>query len=207
MGAVILGWLLVCPWAAGERAGSAAPAKTIRGKILAVRLDTNIVILDVGEVQGAKVGEVYRVFREDQFVAAVRVRELFPEMAAADIETKAVDIRVGDEMVNQLLVEDSSKVGPVPEPPAGKSPDSKRSHPKMGQVLIAQPLVAFNLGSAEGVRPGSKATIARGDKWIGTVTAIRVREHVTVAEVETRKADFAVGDSVLFWPEAGGREK
>jgi|GEM_PF-744480 len=68
------------------------------GQVLAINEDNNFVIIDLGEDDGAKVGQVLDVVRNSQKIASVEIIQTRKEISAADIKSVAsgTKIKVGD---------------------------------------------------------------------------------------------------------------
>jgi len=68
------------------------------GQVLAINEENNFVIVDMGEDDGAKVGQTLTIFRNSQKVATVEVIQTRKEISAADIKsvTAGSKIKIGD---------------------------------------------------------------------------------------------------------------
>jgi chromosome segregation ATPase len=68
------------------------------GQVLAINEDNNFVIIDLGEDDGAKVGQILDVVRNSQKIASVEIIQTRKEISAADIKSVAsgTKIKVGD---------------------------------------------------------------------------------------------------------------
>ncbi len=75
-----------------------APAARIEAKVIAVRPPIGRVMLSAGREQGVKVGYVFSVWRDERFIARVKVLKLFEMMSSARILETSSDeeIREGD---------------------------------------------------------------------------------------------------------------
>lgn len=65
----------------------AGPTTPIRGKVLAVRPEVNLVMLSVGSDDGVKKGYRFTVYRGEQYVGKVEVEKVFSDMSSARILT------------------------------------------------------------------------------------------------------------------------
>ncbi len=66
------------------------------GKVLSINENQNFVIIDIGENSNAKIGDVFRVFRDNQHVATVEVIQTRRDISAADIKYSKEKIAAGD---------------------------------------------------------------------------------------------------------------
>lgn len=66
------------------------------GKVLAINKDSNFVIIDLGEDAGVKVGDAFRVYREEKAIAGVEVIQTRKNIAACDIKSETAPIKIGD---------------------------------------------------------------------------------------------------------------
>lgn len=78
-----------------------APAPQVKdiqseGKILAVNKENNFVIIDLGKDSGLRVGDIFKVYRDDEPVATIEVIEVRKRIAACDIKKEITSIKVGD---------------------------------------------------------------------------------------------------------------
>lgn len=89
---------VVAPLAAA--ADIAATGNKIRGKVLSLNEENSFVILDVGENQGVKKGEVLHVYQGQRPVATLEVIQVRANVCAADIKEKTADIKVGNIIIN-----------------------------------------------------------------------------------------------------------
>ena len=63
----------------------ATPSEPIKGKVMAVRKDVNLVMLSVGTDQGVKAGYRFIVYRSDEYIGKVEVEQTFKDMCSARI--------------------------------------------------------------------------------------------------------------------------
>ena len=66
--------------------------------------EAGVVILNQGRDHGVRLGDKFTLYRGSSFVATARVREAAREWAAATIELKHLEPRVGDEASNHMLL-------------------------------------------------------------------------------------------------------
>lgn len=69
---------------------------TLTGKVLAVNKDNNFVVVDLGADAGVKMGDTFRVYRQDTMVGSVEVIQVRPDISACDINTEQTPIKIGD---------------------------------------------------------------------------------------------------------------
>jgi len=83
---------------ASEKASSNKNKPASAGQVLAINEENNFVIVDMGEDDGAKVGQALTIFRNSQKVATVEVIQTRKEISAADIKsvTAGSKIKIGD---------------------------------------------------------------------------------------------------------------
>jgi chromosome segregation ATPase len=67
-----------------------------KGKVLAVNREHNFIVIDLGEEQGVKVGDIFSIYRDDQKIANVEVIQTRKNVSACDIRQQSTNIRVGD---------------------------------------------------------------------------------------------------------------
>lgn len=75
--------------------GPEAPAKN-QAHIVSINQDNNFVILDMGEKDGLKIGDSFRVYRGPKEIAKLEVIQIRRDIAAADIKKKTMPLQVGD---------------------------------------------------------------------------------------------------------------
>jgi len=73
-----------------------AEIKEFPGKVLAVNLESNFVVIDLGSSSGVKVGDVFNVYRDARSVGSIGVIQTRPNIAACDIKRMSTPIRIGD---------------------------------------------------------------------------------------------------------------
>ncbi len=68
------------------------------GKVIAVNEENNFIVIDLGESKGIRVGNIFKVLRDNKQIAAVEVIQTRKDIAAADIRQiePGTKIRVGD---------------------------------------------------------------------------------------------------------------
>jgi hypothetical protein len=66
------------------------------GKILAINRDSNFIIMDLGEEAGVKIGDEFKVYRLDKTIASLEVIQTRRNIAACDIKSEIVPIKIGD---------------------------------------------------------------------------------------------------------------
>jgi predicted nucleic acid-binding Zn-ribbon protein len=66
------------------------------GKILAVNLESNFVVIDLGSSAGVKVGNVFGVYRDARSVGSIEVIQVRPNIAACDIKRSSTALKIGD---------------------------------------------------------------------------------------------------------------
>ncbi|MDP2927236.1 MAG: hypothetical protein Q8N80_00305 [Candidatus Omnitrophota bacterium] len=80
------------PATGGERAGIQA----FPGKILAVNLDSNFVVIDLGSSFGVKVGDVFNVYRDARSIGSIGVIQTRANISACDIKRMSTPLKIGD---------------------------------------------------------------------------------------------------------------
>lgn len=66
------------------------------GKILAVNRDNNFVIIDLGQDSGVKVGDAFKVYRDEKPVASIEITQVRRSISACDIKKEMNQIKIGD---------------------------------------------------------------------------------------------------------------
>lgn len=74
----------------------------IRGKVLQVDSDQNLVVLNVGRNQGVRKNFEFKLWRDDQFLATVYVDDVQDNMSAARIVTQVQPVQRGDNAWTRL---------------------------------------------------------------------------------------------------------
>jgi chromosome segregation ATPase len=65
-------------------------------KVVAVNKDNNFVIIDLGEDSGVKIGDTFRVFKNESVIAHLEVMQVRKAITACDIKKESAPISVGD---------------------------------------------------------------------------------------------------------------
>lgn len=82
------------------KAQSETPMKKMSGsgQVLAINEDNNFVIIDIGEDRGAKVGQIFTLYRNNMKIATVEVIQTRKEISAADIKNlmPGSKVKIGD---------------------------------------------------------------------------------------------------------------
>ncbi|MDD4900376.1 MAG: hypothetical protein PHG68_07335 [Candidatus Omnitrophica bacterium] len=82
---------------AAETSAASIPQK--EGKISAVNRDNNFVIIDLGEEQSARVGDVFNVYNKaNKPIGVVEIIETRKAISACDIQRENEKIQVGDKV-------------------------------------------------------------------------------------------------------------
>jgi predicted nucleic acid-binding Zn-ribbon protein len=66
------------------------------GHIVSINADNNFVIIDIGDKDGAKIGNAYRVFRGNKEIAKIETIQVRRDISAADIKKRVTALQVGD---------------------------------------------------------------------------------------------------------------
>jgi chromosome segregation ATPase len=78
-----------------EETPAGEPSKN-QAHIVSINQDNNFVIIDMGEKDGIKMGDAFRVYRGSKEIARLEVIQLRRDIAAADIKKKTAQLQVGD---------------------------------------------------------------------------------------------------------------
>jgi septal ring factor EnvC (AmiA/AmiB activator) len=70
-------------------------AETV-GSVTAVNRENNFVIIDLGEESGIKVGDVFKVFRQNTEIGSVETIQTRKGLAACDIKRETIPLKAGD---------------------------------------------------------------------------------------------------------------
>jgi chromosome segregation ATPase len=70
------------------------------GKVLSINENQNFVIIDIGENNNVKIGDVFRIFRNNEHVATVEVIQTRKDISAADIKYSKDKIAAGDSVTS-----------------------------------------------------------------------------------------------------------
>jgi len=71
---------------------------TLVGKVLAINQDNNFVIVDMGEDNGIKVGNTFKVWRDAKPIAHLEAIQVRKTISACDIKKQMSPIKVGDQV-------------------------------------------------------------------------------------------------------------
>ena len=77
---------------------SKAQIQEFSGKILAVNLESNFVVVDLGSSSGVKVGDVFNVYRDARSIGSISVIQTRVGISACDIKKMSVPLRIGDQV-------------------------------------------------------------------------------------------------------------
>jgi len=84
---------------------SASPADKLKaeiqefgGKVLAVNLESNFVVIDLGSASGVDVGDIFKVYRDGRDIGALSVIQTRSSIAACDIKRMSTPMRIGDQV-------------------------------------------------------------------------------------------------------------
>ena len=66
------------------------------GKILAINLESNFVVIDLGSSVGVKVGDVFNVYRETKSIGSLSVVQTRANISACDIKKMSTALKIGD---------------------------------------------------------------------------------------------------------------
>ena len=75
-----------------------AQAQEFPGKILAVNLDSNFVVIDLGSSSGAKAGDAFNVYRDAKSIGVISVIQTRVNISACDIKRMSTPLRIGDKV-------------------------------------------------------------------------------------------------------------
>ncbi|MCX5699639.1 MAG: hypothetical protein NTX01_08070 [Candidatus Omnitrophica bacterium] len=75
-----------------------AEVQTFSGKILAVNLDSNFVVIDLGSSTGVNVGNVFNVYRDARSIGSIGVIQTRVNISACDIKRMSTPLKIGDQV-------------------------------------------------------------------------------------------------------------
>jgi hypothetical protein len=75
-----------------------APEQEFPGKILAVNLDSNFVVIDLGSSAGARAGDIFNVYRAAKSIGSIRVIQARANISACDIKQMSTPLKIGDKI-------------------------------------------------------------------------------------------------------------
>lgn len=78
-------------------------SKSIEGKIVTFSATSQIAIISPGSSVGTQVGMRFTVYRGDEFIATIVVKEVAKDWSAAVVESKYLEPQAGDLVSNQVL--------------------------------------------------------------------------------------------------------
>ncbi len=73
-----------------------AEAQVFAGKILAVNVDNNFVIIDLGASSGVRVGDMFNVYRAGESIGSLVVIQIRDSISACDIKRTSAPLKIGD---------------------------------------------------------------------------------------------------------------
>lgn len=73
-----------------------AEIQAFSGKILAVNLDSNFVVIDLGSSAGVNAGNVFNVYRDARSIGAISVIQARVNISACDIKRMSTPFKIGD---------------------------------------------------------------------------------------------------------------
>jgi len=73
-----------------------AQIQTFPGKVLAVNLESNFVVIDLGSSSGVKVGDVFSVYRDARPIGSIGVIQTRANISACDIKRSTTPLKIGD---------------------------------------------------------------------------------------------------------------
>jgi predicted nucleic acid-binding Zn-ribbon protein len=76
--------------------GEEEPGVSLIGRVMAVNKESNFAIIDLGEDSGVKVGDSFRVYRNDKPIANIEAIQVRRNICACDIKNQDAAIRIGD---------------------------------------------------------------------------------------------------------------
>lgn len=79
-----------------QQTGLATQGRNSLCKVMAINRDNNFVIIDLGENSGIRLGEIFKVYRDDDTVATIEVIQVRKTISACDIKKETKPIKVGD---------------------------------------------------------------------------------------------------------------
>jgi len=68
------------------------------GKILAVNLESNFVVIDLGSSSGVKVGDLFGVYRDTKSIGTISVIQTRASISACDIKKMSTMLGIGDQV-------------------------------------------------------------------------------------------------------------
>lgn len=98
-GAIDLSPIVVRPQAESKSTvniTSGARSASLEARVLVVNRDDNFVVVDAGQDSGLRVGDTFKIYRQANQIANVRVIQLRNDVAACDIQNESTPIKVGD---------------------------------------------------------------------------------------------------------------
>lgn len=88
--------IVVRPQPESPSFGVTEDAAGLAGTILTVNRENNFVVIDLGEGSGVKAGDVFKVYRDGQNIAAIEVIKTRESISACDIKRQSSPVKVGD---------------------------------------------------------------------------------------------------------------
>lgn len=80
----------------GAPGGKAGAGEDFPGKLLAVNLDNNFVVIDMGVAAGVKAGDRFSVYREARQIGSIEVIQVRDNISACDIKRMNTPFKIGD---------------------------------------------------------------------------------------------------------------
>jgi len=79
-----------------ESASSSTSAAPGAGKVVAVNRENNFIIVDLGENVGTKIGDIFQIYRDGNWVASVEVIKVSKTVSACDIRKEEAPVKIND---------------------------------------------------------------------------------------------------------------
>jgi len=73
-----------------------AAGQSHMGKVIALNKDNNFVIVDLGQEAGVKIGDTFKVYRDDTMIAQIEVIQIRKSISACDVKKETAPVAVGD---------------------------------------------------------------------------------------------------------------
>ncbi|MBN1912827.1 MAG: hypothetical protein JW788_00345 [Candidatus Omnitrophica bacterium] len=88
--------IVVRPAAEGASDSLAALPGFYAGKIISVNRENNFVIIDLGQDDGVRRGDIFKIYRKNQEMGTIEVIQVRKDISACDIKEENVAIKAGD---------------------------------------------------------------------------------------------------------------
>jgi len=75
---------------------AATAESAVKGRVLSVNRENNFIVVDLGEDTGVKVGDNFRIYRDERVIASIEAIQVRRTISACDIKKETTPVKIGD---------------------------------------------------------------------------------------------------------------